>query len=119
MSQFARRIHASIQRELSAASQAEARGDAALAFRHLERAHVLGQSVTSEHVRVHGRMLGWAIRQRKGAEAVGQVWRLAAAAVMTAIGWLPEGNTGGANVSGVRPMPIPPDLRRVLDNARG
>jgi hypothetical protein len=31
---------------------------------------------------------------------------------MTAIGWLPEGNTGGTSVSAFRRMPIPPDLQR-------
>lgn len=37
--------------------------------------------------------------------------------------WVPEGNRGGADVSPVRPMPIPipDDLRRLLaeDNVRG
>ena len=118
MSQFARRIHSSVEFELGAAHRAELRGEADLAFRHLERAHVLGQASTFEHVRVHSRMLGWAWRQRSIAEAVGQLWRLVGAALVTAIGWIPEGNTGGARVSGVRPMPIPPDLKRVLDDAR-
>ena len=54
----------------------------------------------------------------KAGEALGQLWRLVAAAMMTGIGWLPEGNTGGANVSGFRRMPIPPDLQRVMDAAR-
>jgi Protein of unknown function (DUF3703) len=118
MPRFARRIQPSVQFELDAAASAEARAERALAFRHLERAHVLGQASTALHVRVHWRMLRWALRHRQAQEAAGQIGRLAAAAVMTAIGWLPEGNTGGANVSALRRMPIAPDLQRVIDAAR-
>ena len=35
-----------------------------------------------------------------------------------AIGLLPEGNTGGANVSAVKPMPLPDDLAEILRSAR-
>ncbi len=118
MNPFARRIRASVQIELDAAREAESRGLAQLAFAHLERAHVLGQAATIEHVRVHARMFLWATRHRKAGEALGQLWRIAAAALMTGIGWLPEGNTGGAGVGGLRRLPIPPDLQRVLDDAR-
>jgi hypothetical protein len=118
MSRFALRIHPSVQAELDLASQAEACGDASVAFRHLERAHVLGQAATVEHVRVHWRMFLWATRQRKPAEARGQFGRLVGAALFTGIGWLPVGNTGGADVSGLRPMPVPPDLQRLIDAAR-
>jgi hypothetical protein len=119
MSQFAHRIHPLVELELAAAHRAESSGEPALAFRHLERAHVLGQAATVLHVRVHARMLGWAIRQRRVAEALGQLWRLVGAAVVTGIGWIPEGNSGGSDVSGLRRMPIPPDLQRILDDARG
>ena len=118
MPRFARRIRPSVRHELDAAHRAEAQGDPALAFRHLERAHVLGQAATIEHVHVHWRMFLWAIDHRKAAEAIGQLWRLMAAAVTTGIGCLPAGNTGGANVSGFRRMPVPPDLQRILDAAR-
>jgi hypothetical protein len=50
--------------ELLAAEKAEAQGNATAAFSHLERAHVLGQASTAEHVRVHWRMLLWGLRQR-------------------------------------------------------
>ena len=119
MPRFARRIRSSVQFELDAASDADTRGEAQVAFQHLERAHVLGQATTVEHVRVHWRMFLWATRHRKVGEALGQFWRLAAAAAMTGIGRLPAGNTGGANVSGFRPMPIPPDLQRAIDAAQG
>ena len=118
MTTFAYRIRSSVRLELRAASRADADGQAENAFRHLERAHVLGQAATVEHVRVHWHMLRWAIRHRKPAEAAGQVWRLIGAALITGLGWLPHGNTGGANVSGFRRMPIPPDLQRIMDAAR-
>lgn len=118
MSRFADRIRPSVRFELDAAATAEANGEAELAFQHLERAHVLGQAATFEHVRVHARMFRWATRNRKPGEAVGQAWRLVAAALMTALGWVPRGNTGGTNVSGVRRMPVPSDLERILNTAR-
>ena len=118
MPRFARRIHPWVQFELDAADLAEARAERALAFRHLERAHVLGQAATVEHVRVHWRMLLWSLRHRQSREAAGQLGRLAAAALMTGFGWLPDGNTGGADVSAFRPMPIPPDLQHLIDAAR-
>ena len=79
---------------------------------------MLGQASTVEHVRVHWRMFTWGLRRRKPREVAGQVGRLVGAALVTGIGWLPEGNTGGANVSGLRPMPVPDDLQRLIDAAR-
>lgn len=118
MSRFARRIRTHVQLELDAARAAESNGDPANAFRHLERAHVLGQASTVEHLRVHWRMFTWGLRQRKPGEVAGQVWRLVGAALVTPFGWIPHGNTGGSNVSGLRPMPVPEDLRRLIDAVR-
>lgn len=87
-------------------------------FRHLERAHVLGQASTVQHVRVHLQMLRWALRHRVHREPAGQVLRIVGAATKTAFGWVPTGNTGGSNVSPITPMPVPPDLQRTLDWAR-
>jgi hypothetical protein len=75
MPRFARRIRSSVQFELDAARDADARGEAQVAFRHLERAHVLGQAATVEHVRVHWRMFLWATCHRKVGEALDQSWR--------------------------------------------
>lgn len=119
MSTYAIRIRPFVQAELDAAVLAEARGHFDGAFRHLERAHVLGQPVTREHVRVHWRMFRYALRHRLCGEAAGQAWRLVAAAAFTAFGLLPMGNTGGADVNGFRPMPIPDDLRQAIAAAAG
>lgn len=114
---FARRIHPFVQRELDASARHEARGEFASAFERLERAHVLGQASTVEHVRVHWAMFRWALRQNVAAEVVGQAWRIAGALLKTWL-WVPVGNTGGTNVSGFEPMPIPVDLKRLIDAAR-
>jgi hypothetical protein len=116
-SHFTRRIRGSVQAELDAATAREARGEAPCAFAHLERAHVLAQQSTAEHVRVHWAMLRWALRQHVTQEAFGQSWRLVGAALKTWLGCVPTGNTGGANVSGFRRMPIPADLQRLIDAA--
>jgi len=112
-----RRISEFVALELLAARRAEASGDGVQAFRHLERAHVLGQSSTRRHVAVHARMLMWAWRRRDFREALGQIVRIVGAATKTAIGPIPAGNTGGANVSPFKPMPIAPDLARIIADA--
>jgi Protein of unknown function (DUF3703) len=118
MSTFAHRIRPSVQAELEAASNEEARGQFDTAFRHLERAHVIGQQATLVHVRVHWRMFRFAVRNGLPAEAFGQTWRLIAAAIFTLPGLVPAGNTGGTNVSGLRRMPVPQELQQLVDAAR-
>jgi hypothetical protein len=110
---FAANIRPFVDAELRAASEG---GDEA--FAHLERAHVLGQASTREHVRVHWAMLRWAFRHRDARESLGQLVRLAAAATKTFVGLVPTGNTGGANVHPLRPMPIDPDLADIIERAR-
>lgn len=79
----------------------------------LEAAHVLGQRSTRLHVRAHAEMLGMSWRSGHTRELLGQVVRIMAAALITRI-WVPQGNTGGSNVSAFRAMPIPDDLRELL-----
>ena len=119
MSTYAIRIRPFVQAELEAAAAAEARGHFHTAFGHLERAHVLGQPLTAEHVRVHWLMLRFALRQRLAGEAAGQAWRLLAAACFTVFGLVPRGNTGGAGVNGFVTMPIPQDLWQAIAIATG
>jgi hypothetical protein len=106
-------LRAAYDAELDAAGAATARSDAGAAFRHLERAHILSQRHTWQHVRVHGLMLKLGASGRDRREVLGQLSRIVAAAVFSRI-WVPIGNTGRANVSAVKPMPVPDDLRRVL-----
>lgn len=110
---FARNIRPHVQAELSAAASAGENG-----FQHLERAHILGQASTREHVRVHWHMLRWGWRQRDLRQVMGQVVRLIGAATGTVIGLVPTGNSGGANVSPFRRMPIEPGLAAIISRAQ-
>jgi hypothetical protein len=118
VSEFGRRIRPYVEREILAAHQAEARGQPDVAFSHLERAHILGQTSTVEHVRVHCHMFLWGIRQRHVRESLGQLLRIVGAAIGTAFGLVPQGNTGGTNVTSFKSMPIPPELAALIEQAR-
>lgn len=117
MSTFSTRIRIHVQRELDAAARAEAQGDLPEAARRLERAHVLGQRSTREHVRVHIAMGRFALRQRNLAAAWGQAWRAAFGGVLTPLGLVPGGNTGSSAVSAFRRMPIDHELQQLIDEA--
>lgn len=84
------------------------------AFALLERAHVLGQTRMVPHVQSHWWMLkvGW--QRRDAREVRGQLLRLPVAALLSRF-WVPLGNTGGASVSPVQPMPIAEDLRELME----
>lgn len=116
---FRDRIRPHVDAELRAAAAAEIEGRASEGFRHLERAHVLGQWSAAQHVRVHIRMLMWGIRQKDLHEVMGQVGRVIGAAAGTWVGLVPHGNTGGSNVSGFRSMAIPDDLAGQIAAAGG
>ncbi len=118
MSEFGHRIRPYVEREIFSAYQAAAQGQPAIAFSHLERAHILGQASTIEHVRAHWHMFLWGIRQRNVRECLGQLLRIAGAAISTAVGLVPRGNTGGTNVNPFKSMPIPPELAALIEEAR-
>jgi hypothetical protein len=117
-SSFGRRIQPSVEAELTAAKTADRAGDPDKAFRHLERAHILGQSSTVQHVRVHVCMLTWGMRRHDLHEVMGQFVRILGAAAGTCVGLVPHGNTGGANISGFKSMAIPDDLAGKIAVAR-
>lgn len=101
--------------ELAAARSARARGEADTEWSHLERAHILSQPMAGPHVRTHVAMLAVGVRRRRGREILGQVVRLVVAGPGSWSGRYPVGNTGGADVSALRPMPVPEDLRATLE----
>lgn len=118
MDTFGKRIRPAVDAELHNAMLLNTEGRSHDGFRHLERAHVLGQASTAQHVRVHVHMLVWGWKQRSTREVLGQLLRIVGAATKTAVGWIPAGNTGGSNVSPFKPMPIPQDLAKVLERAQ-
>ncbi len=115
--QFYKNIKQHIETEIETASELIESGNLESAFYHLERAHVLGQSITFEHTRVHWLMLkiGW--KKRDIREIFGQIVRIIGASTKTPFGIYPTGNTGGANVWFFKPMPIPDDLERMIKKA--
>lgn len=90
------------------------RGNLQVAWRHLERAHILGQSWPREHSHVHWIMLKFGFRIKDTREIVGQIPRLLVGGVKSFVGTIPVGNTGGANVPPLQPMEIPADLEALL-----
>ena len=105
-SRFTQNIAPHVQAELLLATKERERGDGGAEFKHLENAHVLGQESTYWHVKVHALMMAWAVRHSKITECLGQLFRIVGAATATPIGFVPKGNTGGANVSPFKTMPM-------------
>lgn len=91
-------------------------GELGRCFYRLERAHILGQRYFRAHVITHWWMLKVGVRQRSGVEIKGQILRLIATVPGYIFGWIPKGNTGGANVSPLKPMPLPEDLAPHLED---
>jgi len=69
------------------------------------------------HIRTHIAMLAAGIRRRDRREVVGQLMRLVLAGPGSLTGRYPVGNTGGADVNALIPMPIPADLVGYLASA--
>jgi hypothetical protein len=88
------------------------------AFRHLERAHVLGQAFVRWHVVSHWLMFRVALHQGDVAAALGQAVRIVLGGLGSAVGQVPIGNTGGSNVNMFRRMPIAPDLLAAMEDPR-
>jgi len=115
LSTFAKNIAPHVEAELEKSIKAPTRLSA---FRHLERAHILGQESTYWHVRAHWRMLVWGIAHRDAREVLGQLIRLVGAALLTDMKGVPQGNTGGSRVSMFRKMPIPVELAKIINQAK-
>jgi hypothetical protein len=115
---FSQRIAPYVEAELADARQARAVGDTQQEFVHLERAHVIGQESTYWHVKVHVLMLVWAVRNSSIREGLGQVFRIVGAATKTVFGLVPQGNTGGVNVSPFKKIPIAPELAALIQKAK-
>jgi hypothetical protein len=111
------RLRSAWSDEMAGARAARSQTDASAESAHLERAHILSQPLAGPHVRTHVAMLGTALRRRDRHEILGQVFRLAVAGPGSLTGRYPVCNTGGANVNAFEPMPIPDDLRVVLEEA--
>ncbi|MEQ8352686.1 MAG: DUF3703 domain-containing protein [Leptospiraceae bacterium] len=83
------------------------------AFYRLERVHILSQSYMIAHTQSHWWMFKIGYHRGDLREMIGQLFRILASLVVSRL-WVPIGNTGGSNVSPVRPMPVPEDLEPFL-----
>ncbi|MGH8168532.1 MAG: DUF3703 domain-containing protein [Woeseiaceae bacterium] len=78
--------HLAFDQEIALGRKFIAAGDLDRAFRHLERAHVIGQTV-----------------------------RIVLGVVGSAVGVVPVGNTGGTDISMFKRLPIAPELQKIID----
>lgn len=85
------------------------------AFFHFERAHILGQKNVLFHTFAHLWMLRVALANRDFKEIVGQIFRIPTGFLGSIFGIVPIGNSGGSNVNPFQSMPIPEDLKKILE----
>lgn len=93
-------------------------GNLAEAWRHLERAHIIGQRYPYQHSFVHFKMLQFGIHIKSMREVLGQIPRLLVGGVKSFVGKIPVGNPGGADVPPMKPFPIEEEFKEIFRNAR-
>jgi hypothetical protein len=102
------------RQELEIYKNAISKVDLQLAWRQLERAHIIGQPWFVQHTHVHWLMLRFGIKIKNKKEIFGQLPRLLIGGVKSFVGKIPVGNTGGANVPPLRVMEIPDDIKNKM-----
>lgn len=102
------------QKELQEAKIFFLKNDLQTAWHHLENAHILGQPYPIEHTVVHWKMLVFGIKIKSTKEIIGQIPRLLFGGIKSFVGTIPTGNTGGANVSALKPMKINSELQKII-----
>lgn len=100
--------------ELSLSRLAEKSNDYETAWKHLARAHILGQYFAWPHVQTHLLMFRLGFKTHNTKEILGQIPRLILAAPGSWLKRAPKGNTGLSNVGIFQPMEIPDDLKKIL-----
>lgn len=92
-------------------------GNLPTAWNYLERAHIIGQAYPYHHSYVHWKMLLFGIRIKDAKEVIGQVPRLLVGGGKSFVGKIPVGNTGGANIPPLKPLPISEELKAIFKKA--
>ena len=105
------------QQELAAYEQTFTCNDLPKAWSHLERAHVIGQAYPWPHTFVHWKMLQFSFSIKSWKEVLGQIPRLLVGGVKSFVGKIPVGNTGGANIPPLKPLPIDPEIMEMFRKA--
>lgn len=108
------KLRVAYKQAIHQAKQLYAARDYEGAFHILERAHILGQRHFLYHLESHWWMLKVGLRVCDLREIVGQVLRIFAVVPGFLFFWVPVGNTGGANVSAIKPMSVPKELESYL-----
>lgn len=88
------------------------------AWIHLERAHILAQRYPYSHTYVYLKMLEFGFKIKDTREILGQIPRLLFGGIKSFVGKIPIGNTGGANVAPLKPLPISNDLKEIFSKAQ-
>ena len=86
-----------------------------IAWYHLQRSHIIGQSYPIEHTYSHWLMLRFGLMHNNTKEVFGQLLRLAVGGWKSFIDHVPLGNTGGADVPPLKCMPIPNDIKEIFE----
>ncbi len=102
-------------KELEIAKNYLSNKDFKASWHHLERAHILGQPYPYHHTLVHWKMFLFGIKIKDLKEIVGQIPRLLIGGIKSFVGEIPVGNTGGTNVPPLKPMDIPADLKKIIE----
>ncbi len=110
-----KRLKPFFSKELKAYQEELAINNLPKAWQHLERAHVIGQAYPYEHSCVHWKMLLFGIQIKSGKEILGQIPRLLVGGVKSFVGTIPVGNTGGADIPPLKPLPIEEDIQTILE----
>ncbi len=100
--------------ERDASTAALRRADLPTALAHLERAHILSQSMAGPHVRTHLAMLRFAVSNRRPHEVAGLFLLSVLAAPGTWSGRYPLGSTGGPRRQRLRPHGRSEEHQRAL-----
>ena len=85
-----------------------------LAFRHLERVHIVSQPYPLQHTFIHLKMLKFAILTFRPVEVLIQLIFSLFSGKFSILGIYPAGNTGGANAIFKGKMEIPEDLKKKM-----
>ena len=107
-------LKAHYQQELESYRSEISKENLQLAWRQLERAHIIGQPWFVQHTYIHWLMLRFGIKIKNKKEILGQLPRLLVGGIKSFVGKIPTGNTGGANVPPLRAMEIPEELENIM-----
>lgn len=90
------------------------KGNLEKAWKHLERAHIIGQRYPFAHTKVHWKMVQFGFKMKNRKEILGQLPRLLFGGIKSFVGKVPVGNPGGSNVPALKSFPIEEELQTIL-----